>query len=117
MQCKVLPEQDVRAGRWKQLTVEGGSGGSFSAAANPAGNFKMGGQGGDAGQRTTLSAAAAVGATQITVANAAALGVNAWIAIGPVATPETKQITAVDTANNRYTLDSALASAHAVGEA
>src|SRR5262249_5544895 len=101
---KLLPEHDVRSGAWHQMALGGGTGGSMSDS----GQFEIGVGASYGGQHTTLSHAAASGATEIIVDTPAVFTHNAMIAAGGFPSPDTKKITKVDAAHKKYTLDTAL---------
>ena len=65
---------------------------------------------------TTLSVAASVDATSITVANAKGFNVGDTITIGTGATAETNTIASVDYTTNTITLTAGLTNAHSAGE-
>jgi hypothetical protein len=112
-QCKLLPEQDVRSGKWTSLVHVSGSGAYMSSG----GEFGLGAGAVNSGAQpygvlTELSAAAAAGDTTITVKDPAVFSSGATIAMGARPSADVHAITAVS--GQTYTLDAALTQAYPV---
>ena len=113
-QCKLLPEQDVRSGKWTSLLHVTGTGAYMSSG----GEFGLGdGAAGvptqPYGVLTELSAPAAAGDTTIQVKDPAIFSTGDSVAMAARPSADVHAVTAV--AGQTYTLDAALTQAYSAG--
>lgn len=119
VQMKALPSQDSRSGVWRQLTLTSDPDLISRAAWNGGrGDLLVGSNASTTstvpmGHGTTLSAAAAVGATTLAVLEPARFAVGDKIAVtDSTGKRDTANITAIS--GSQYTIDTALANAYGV---
>ncbi len=107
-QCKLLPEQDVRGGAWRRLTLTRGEGGSMS---DHSGEFAIGSGSSMGGLRTRLTSGASFGALFVRVENPGAFPPHSQISIGG---HDMKTLRGV-VLGNSYILDSGLSRDYPAG--
>lgn len=122
LQMKALPSQDTRSGVWRQLTLtsnpdlinraawNGGSG-DLLVGSNASTSFNI-----PMGHGAKLAAAAAVGATKVTVTEPSRYAVNDKIAVSTTNRSKQDKATITAISGNEYTIDTALTNAYTTND-